>query len=235
MKHSKKKIIILLGAPGSGKGTQGELLADKLNLYYFETSKILEEKFTEKDGKAKSGFILIDNQKYSFKKEKELWEKGILCSPPFVTFLVIEKIKQLYQQGQSLVLSGSPRTVYEGEKLVPLLKKFYQKENVQVLLLEQKPATSIFRNTHRRICQLMRHPILHNKETVNLKNCPLDGSKLIKRKKLDDPETIKIRLKQYKERTIPLIELFKSQSLKINKINAEKSPVKVFQEILKVL
>ena len=235
MKHFKKKTIILLGAPGSGKGTQGELLADRLSLYYFETSKILEENFTKKDGKAKSGFILVDNKKYSFKKEKELWEKGILCSPPFVTFLVFEKIKQLCQQGKGLILSGSPRTIYEGERLIPLLKKLYQKENVQILLLEQKPATSIFRNSHRRICQLMRHPILYNKETAGLKNCPLDGSKLIRRKNLDDPETIKIRLKQYKERTIPLVELFKNHGLKINKINAEKSPAKVFQEILKVL
>ena len=40
-----KLIIILLGAPGAGKGTQGELLSDRLGLYYFETSKILEEFF----------------------------------------------------------------------------------------------------------------------------------------------------------------------------------------------
>ena len=51
MKQSKKnktrdlKVIILLGSPGAGKGTQGILLSDKFNFYYFETSKILEEGF----------------------------------------------------------------------------------------------------------------------------------------------------------------------------------------------
>ena len=42
-----KKVIILFGPPGAGKGTQAELLSEKLNLYYFETSKVLEEKFSE--------------------------------------------------------------------------------------------------------------------------------------------------------------------------------------------
>jgi adenylate kinase family enzyme len=57
MKHSKRQtkgkreMVIILGPPGSGKGTQGELLAEKFNLYYLETSKILENEFE----KAKKG------------------------------------------------------------------------------------------------------------------------------------------------------------------------------------
>ena len=61
----------------------------------------------------------------------------------------------------------------------------------------------------------MRHSILFNKETENLTICPLDGSKLVKREGLDDPETIKVRLKQYKERTFPMVEYFEKNRFKI--------------------
>lgn len=233
-RSSGLKVIIVLGPPGSGKGTQAELLSEKLNLYYFETSKILEEKFNIPASK-KEAVIEIEGKKYFFKKEKELWEKGILCSPPFVTFLVTEKIKRLFKEGRSLVLSGSPRTLYEGERLIPFLKKLYGKDNIKVILLEQDAKISIFRNSHRRICELMRHPILYTKETAKLKYCPLDGSKLIKRKGLDDPETIKVRLKEYKERTFPLVKLFEKQNLKIKRINGEQTPAKVFKNIIKKL
>jgi adenylate kinase len=232
MAKSKKLVLIIMGPPGSGKGTQAELLAEKLSLYYLETSKILEEKFKE----LKEKFVEIEGQRYFFQKEKNLWLAGKLCSPPFVTYLVIEKIKDLAKQGKNLILSGSPRTVYEGERLVPVLKKLYGKGNIKVILLEQSEKVTIWRNSRRRICQLMRHPILSTKkEFLNLKYCPLDGSKLLKRKGLDDPETIKVRLKEYKERTLPLLTLFKKEKIKINKIDATPPPAIVFENILKVL
>ena len=81
----------------------------------------------------------------------------------------------------------------------------------------------------------MRHSILFNKETEKLTLCPLDGSKLVKRKDLDDPETIKVRLEQYNQRTLPLFEYFKSSGLNVTKINGEGSVAKVHGEILKII
>jgi adenylate kinase len=234
MKLSNKnpKVIIIIGPPGSGKGTQAGLLAEKFNLYYFETAKVGEERIN----KAKKGeYILAEGKKYYFEKEKKLWLSGKLWSPPFITALVKDKIKKLAKGKQSIVFAGSPRTLYEGEKIVPLLKKLYGKENITIILIEQSAKASIFRNSHRRICELVRHPILYTKETAKLKYCPLDGSKLIKRKGLDDPETIKVRLKEYKERTLPLVELFKKQGLKVKKINGEQSVANVFKDILEIL
>ncbi len=219
-----------MGPPGAGKGTQGQLLAEKLNLYYFETSKILEEEF-----KKKRGVYEIDGKKYSVAKEYKRWIHGKLCSPPFVTFLVQQKIKELAQQKRNLVLAGSPRTVFEGEKIIPLLIELYGKESIKVFLLEISPKDSLFRNSHRRICELMRHPILWLKENQKLKKCPLDGSRLLRRKGLDDPETIKVRLKEYKEKTLPLIEYFKKQKLKVIKIDGSPPPAIVFEKILKAL
>ncbi|MBZ9577766.1 nucleoside monophosphate kinase [Patescibacteria group bacterium] len=226
-----KQIIILLGPPGAGKGTQAELLADKLDFYYLETSKILEQKFKEPDKES----INIKGKKYNVLKEKKLWEDGILCSPSFVSYLVKEKIKELFKLGENLVLGGSPRTLYEGKEVTPLLKKLYGPENIKVFLIEISPKETIFRNSHRRICELIRHPVLYNKETVKLTMCPLDGSKLIRRKGLDDPETIKVRLKEYKERTFPLIELFEKQGIKVKKINGEQSVANVHKDILKTI
>ena len=234
MKNSKSKklVVILMGPPGAGKGTQGELLAEKLNLYYFETSKIIEEAFNKAE---KGEFVKIEGKKYFFEKEKKLWQEGILCSPPFVTYLVTEKIKKLFKMNENLILSGSPRTLYEADRVMPLLEKLYGKKNIKIILIEVSSRESIFRNSHRRICELMRHPILYTKETANLKRCPLDGSKLIKRKGLDDPETIKVRLKEYKERTFPLIEYFKKRGLRVKKVNGKGSVAEVFERILKAL
>ena len=233
MKPSNKKItVILFGPPGAGKGTQASLLAEKLSLYYLETSKIIEESF---DKAKKNDFIKVGKEKYFLSDEKKLWKAGILCSPPFVAQLVKNKINELFKAGESLVLAGSPRTLYEGKEVNPLLKKLYGKENIKVVLIKLKGADSIFRNSHRRICELMRHPILYNKETIHLTRCPLDGSKLMKRKGLDDPETIKVRLREYEERTFPLVKLFKKQGLKVKEVSGSGSVAQVFNDILKAI
>ncbi len=227
-----KLVIILLGPPGSGKGTQSQLLSEKFGLYYFETSRIIERAVT----KSKKGeFVEVAGKKYYFAKQKELWTSGILCQPPFVVYLVKEKIKELYNLGENLALSGSPRTVYEVENLMPFIEKLYGKKNIKIVLMEVSAKESIFRNSHRRICALMRHSILYSKETKGLKKCPLDGSKLLKRKGLDNPETIKVRLEEYKERTLPIIESCQKKGFQTRKINGEGSVALIFERILKAL
>ena len=228
----KQQIIILLGPPGSGKGTQAILLSEKFDLYNLETSKIIEQRIMNAK---KDEFIKIEGKKYFFEKEKRLWKTGILCSPDFVSFLIKEKVKQLRKEGKGIAFSGSPRTLPEGKELIPLFKKLYGAKNIKIFEIALAARESIFRNSHRRICELMRHPILWTKETKKLKHCPLDGSKLLKRKGLDDPETIKIRLKEYKERTFPLVDFFKKQGLTVKKINGEQTVEDVFKEILSKL
>ena len=81
----------------------------------------------------------------------------------------------------------------------------------------------------------MRHSILYTKETVKLKECPFDGSKLIRRED-NKPEVIKNKLKEYQERTLPpLTNYFRKEYLKIREINGEQSVANVFKDILKAL
>ncbi len=230
---NQKQAIILLGPPGSGKGTQGTLLGERLNLYLFETSKILEDYFkTAQEG----DFMEVDGQKYFAQDEIKLRAEGKLCSPPFVTQLVKKKMIELANDGHSIVTSGSPRTLYEGEALIPLLKELYGSENVKVIVIKTTVEDSIFRNSHRKICELMRHSILYSEEFEKLNYCPIDGSKLIKREGVgDDPETIKTRFEEYQQRTLPLVEFFKSQGLLVKEIDGKVSPADVFDQILKAL
>ena len=224
-------IIIILGPPSSGKGTQSQLISEKFNFYYFETSRIIVSKL---EGARKNDFVLVNGKKYFFLEEKRMREKGELMSPPLITFWVKEKIKELAKEKKSIVFSGSPRTLYEGEKIIPFLKKLYGKNKILVLILKLSEKETIFRGTKRRTCTLMRHPILHSKETIKLKRCPIDGSKLEVRKD-DTPETIKIRIEEYQERTLPLINYFKKGKIKIKKINGGQSVEKVFNDILNAL
>jgi len=227
-----KRVIILFGPPGAGKGTQSELLAETLGYYHLESSKVLEHCFKKESS---DKVFTVDGKDYKVGDEIKNWKTGVLTSPPFITGLMMEEFKKLSENGESFILSGSPRTIYEAEKEMTVLTELYGKENIKICMIEISAEVTVFRNTHRKICELMRHSILFNKETENLKLCPLDGSKLVKRKGLDDPETIKVRLVQYKERTMPLFDYFKNNGFMVEKINGEKNVAQVHEEILKVL
>ncbi len=232
MKHSKKqKIVIIIGPPGSGKGTQAELLADKLNIFHLETSKIIASNLKDI---TKTDFVLIEGKKYFLIEERKKRESGELMSPPLINFWIKRKVKELKEEGKGIVFSGSPRTLYEGERLTPFLKKIYGNKNIKVILLELSAKETIWRNSHRKACELMRHPILFTKETAKLTKCPFDGSKLTVRKD-DTPKVIKDRLKEYEERTLPVIKLFKKQGLEVKTTNGEQSVADVFDDILKAL
>ena len=223
------KVIILIGPPGSGKGTQAELLAEKLGFFYLETSKIGEAKLKQ----AREGdYIVIDGQKYSLDEEKRLSNNGILWTPAVVTFWVKQEIEKLASQNKSLILAGSPRTLYEGEKLVPFLKKLYGLENIQVVLIKLSPEQTIWRNTRRRICSLCRYPVPYTETTKSLTKCPKCGGEMVSRGNMDTEEIIKVRLKEYEERTKPLIDYFKEQGLDIKEVEGEQGIEDVFQGIL---
>jgi adenylate kinase len=226
-----QKVIILFGPPGAGKGTQSELLAQKFYFYNLDTSRVLEEKFKN----AKPGeTIEINGKKYLVSDEIEKRRKGTLCSVEFTAFLMNKRMAEIHSLGKSLILSGSPRSRAEAEIEIPFLEKFYGKENINIFFLDLPQEQTIFRNSNRRICELMHHSILYIPENVGLKRCPLDGSRLIHRD-LDNVETIKSRLEEYEQTVAPLEEFYTSEKFSIKKVNADHYVEDVFDGILKEL
>jgi adenylate kinase len=229
--EKEQKIIIISGAPGAGKGTQAELLAEKFGFYHMESSKIIARNLADVK---KDDFVEVNGKKYFLLEEQNKKNSGILISPPLVTFWIKKKLREFKKEGKSVIMNGSPRTLYEGEELIPFLKELYGAGNIQVVLIELSEKDSIWRNTHRKTCELMGHTIIYNEETVKLTKCPFDGSKLLTRKD-DKPGVIKIRLKEYEERTFPLIEFFEKQGLEVKRVDGAPAPAVVFENILKVL
>lgn len=229
---SNKLIIIIMGPPGAGKGTQALLLAEKLRLYYYEPSKILENRLM--DAK-KNDYVTVGGKKISLFQEKINWKTGKIVSPELIVYWGGKIIENLAKSNEGIILAGSPRTVYEAERIMPLLEKFYKKENIKIILLDLPPEQTFWRNSRRKICTLMRHPIIYHKDTTRLKICPLDGSSLITRVGLDSKKSIKVRIEEYKNKTFPVIDYFKKNKYDIININATPSPSKVFSDICKAL
>jgi adenylate kinase family enzyme len=93
---------------------------------------------------------------------------------------------------------------------------------------------TIFRNSNRRICELMRHSILYIPENADLKRCPLDGSRLMHRD-LDNVETIKVRLEEFERTAGPLEDYYQKQGYNLKKINANQYVENVFDDIITAL
>lgn len=226
-KKKQKKAVIILGPPGSGKGTQSELLSRKLDLYHFETSEIIERNLLNSK---KEDFVKIGGKKYFLWQEKKLRDSGKWMSPPLISFWVKNKFRVLAKEGKGIVISGSPKTLHEAKEIVPLLKKIYGILNIIVIVLEQKPEVSIWRNSRRRVCTLERHSILYTKEAAGLKSCPLDGSNLVLRED-SKPRVIRMKLKEYQERTLPILQHLEGQGFRIIKINGDQIVRQVFKEV----
>ena len=218
----RKIAIILYGPPGSGKGTQANLLADNLGLIHFDTGKFLES-------------IWYDPKRQKEKlvqREKKFFEGGQLSTPSFVAKEVIKEIKNISKADWGLVFSGSPRTVYEAEQEMPVLEKLYGRKNIFIFVLKLSPQMSIKRNSARLICRTCGYGLLTAYYSKNPKHCPVCGGKFYKRT-LDKPEIIKVRLKEYYNRTEPVFAFLTNRGYKLYDINAAPAPYKVFEKILK--
>ncbi len=223
----QKQAVILYGPPGSGKGTQAELLQRRYGFVHFDTGHFLEN-LVHSPGASRDPVL---------RREQKNFDTGKLNTPSWVLKMVAEETKKIAIAGYSIVFSGSPRTLYEGfgEKgkggLYATFIKYYGKRNLHPVWLNIRPQTTLKRNSTRKICSVCGLPKL-GKAKVN--HCPFCEGPLYVRT-LDDPKIIKERLKEYRGRTYPVLREFEKRGIDVKKVNGEPAPYKVFASVVKVL
>ncbi|MBI5732829.1 nucleoside monophosphate kinase [Candidatus Jorgensenbacteria bacterium] len=222
-----KRAVIIYGPPGAGKGTQAELLARKFGFIHFDTGRFIENVV---HGPHVSKDKIL-------KRERYLFDTGKLCTPSWVLRIVKQETQRIAKAGYSVVFSGSPRTMYEvfGDRresgLIKTLADLYGKNNITVVWLKIKPTTTVWRNSHRVICSVCGLPMLRKAKHPY---CAFCGGSMRKRT-LDAPNVIKVRLQEYRERTYPIIARLKKLGYRIKPINGEPSPYIVFGKVLRAL
>lgn len=206
--------IILLGAPGSGKGTQAEFIEKYLSVRSISTGNIIRSEL-------KSG------TKFGL-EAKSYIEKGLLLPDEIVINMVKETVtKPEYENG--FILDGFPRTIAQAEALGRL------NVNIdKVIDIEVDDQSIINRLSGRRVCENCGASYhLENKKPEKPGTCDKCHSTLIQRKD-DQVETIKERLKIYHEQTEPLKEYYKRAG-KLVEIEGNKSVEETKSLVLKSL
>ncbi len=187
--------LILLGPPGSGKGTQSVLLRDKFNIPQISTGDLLRS--------------AVSAQTALGAKVGEYMDKGHLVPDE----LVIDMIKERLQDedcNNGYVLDGFPRTVLQAEKLDEMLASVGEKVD-EVVDLEVNPEEILIRLTGRRTCRdcnAMFHLTLKPPKQSGI--CDPCGGELYQRAD-DNEQTVMSRLEEYENKTAPLKEFYRKQ------------------------
>lgn len=194
--------LIILGAPGAGKGTQAEILSDKLSVPAISTGAIIREE--------------IENETPFGIKAKAYIDKGQLLPDDDITQKLLERIaKDDCKNGY--ILDGYPRTVAQAQIL--------EDNGIEldaVLSLEVEDDVIIERLSGRRECTECRTPYhIKNNPPKAEGICDKCGAPL-KTRDDDNPETIVERLKVYHEKTAPVMDYYKSNG-KLLSVKSESS------------
>jgi len=207
--------LILLGPPGAGKGTQGEILRQKLGIPTISTGNMLRAAM--KEGTPLGVQV------------KQCMEEGKLVEDSLIIGIVKERLAQP-DCADGYILDGVPRTVAQAETMEKegLLELDY------VLSLEASPEEILSRMTNRRVCADCGVP--YNSVTSKPKHegvCDLCGGKLIQRKD-DEEATVRNRLVVYQEETEPLKDFFQSRGMltRIPSLPTIEETAKVIAEAL---
>lgn len=184
--------LVLLGPPGSGKGSQGEILQDDLRLPYYATGDILR-------AAVKEGTELG-------READQYMSRGDLVPDEVIIGVIGERV-QAPEAADGFILDGFPRTVPQAEALDSEMKGLGRSLSM-ALLIDVDDEELVRRLGGRRTCAENGH-VFHvefdppEKEGV----CDVDGSELLIRDD-DEPEVIRRRLEQYHEKTEPLVAYY---------------------------
>lgn len=201
--------IMMLGAPGAGKGTIANLVSEKLNIPIIGTGDILRDE-------AKTNEYLQD-----------IMSQGKLLPDEFVSEIVGKHLKkEEYRKG--FILDGFPRTIKQAEFLDD------NKISFDIVLdLEVSEEEVVKRLSTRRICEDCKAISSIADMSSEDEPCKKCGGKMIQRQD-DTAESIKKRLKVYRDQTAPLIDYYNEKNI-LKEVDANPSIDKVFEYSMKVL
>lgn len=205
--------IILLGPPGSGKGTQAGYIIKKYNTEHVSTGDILRKEVS-------SGSDLG-------LEAKEYMDSGNLVSDQ----LIIEMVTNYIADIPSILLDGFPRTLEQARAFENKLSNL--KKNINhVIYFELSNETIIERLSKRITCRKCGNTYVKGMTNLKCENgCSQDN---LYQREDDKPQSITKRLEVYQSETFPLIDFYKEKNI-FSKINANQSIVKVINEIDTVL
>ncbi len=210
--------IIMLGAPGAGKGTQAKRIAEKYGIPHISTGDIFRAN--------------IKNGTELGKKAKTYMDQGALVPDELVVDLVVDRVAQ-EDAKNGYVLDGFPRTIPQAEALDAALAKINEKVDYAINV-EVPDENIIHRMSGRRACVSCggTYHIQYN-PTKQENICDACGGKLILRDD-DQPETVKNRLQVYHEQTQPLIDYYSKQGI-LKEVDGTVDMNDVFHAIVEIL
>ncbi|MBN8867638.1 MAG: adenylate kinase [Solirubrobacterales bacterium] len=206
--------LILLGPPGSGKGTQGERLQEDLEFPYYATGDILRAAVKEGTEVGKAA--------------KEYMDRGDLVPDEVIIGIIADRLES-GEADHGFILDGFPRTVPQAEALDSKLTDL-GRALTAVILIDADDEEIVRRLSGRRVCQEKGH-VYHVEFNPPAEDgvCDVDGSELYTRDD-DKPEVVRHRLEQYHEKTAPLVDYYKKQGL-LNQVDGADDPDRVSEKI----
>jgi len=221
-KQEKPHRFVLLGAPGVGKGTQAELLCERLGTCQLSTGDIFRAAKSLADGERSP----------ALEAALDYMRRGDLVPDTTVLDLVRERVKCLRCPG-GFLLDGFPRTVTQAEALDGLLKQ--EKISLDAVLNYDLPIEQIVaRLSGRRTCggcKAVFHVTGRPPRVADV--CDHCGGKLLQRED-DRPEAVRLRMEVYENSTKPLADYYRQRGLLMT-ISADGTPEAIYQRTLAAL
>lgn len=210
--------IIMLGAPGAGKGTQAKMIADKYSIPHISTGDIFRAN--------------IKNNTELGQKAKTYMDQGLLVPDELVVDLIMDRFQEA-DCANGYVLDGFPRTIPQAEALDNALNAIGEKVDYAINV-EVPDENIVTRMSGRRACVgcgATYHIVYNPTKTENI--CDRCGKELILRDD-DKPETVQKRLKVYHDQTQPLISYYEKKGV-LKEVDGTVDMKDVFGAIVAIL
>jgi len=214
-------ILVILGPPGSGKGTQTNFLLKKFKLDYIGSGELLRTRKQKKD--------------YTGKKIAQTIDNGKRVATPVIFRLWMGRLEGLKNKKgfNGFVIDGSPRTKFEAEMLEMALEWYEWDKHKKAIFIDLSEKEAIKRLIARKMCKKCKVVIPCVGKFKHLEKCEKCGGKLVARED-DTKNGIKERLRWYKEEVRPAINYFRKRG-ELTKVNGDQSIEDVEKDIMKVL